>query len=170
MPLYCSFAGWSGSGKTTLLREVIARLSGGGYRVGAVKATHHDLRLDTPGKDSHSLREAGAEAVVLSEPTRTTVFLPAERLEGDRLGRLLAGLQIVIGEGCSFTRGLRFEVASGVEELSGLRRPVEELDAVVTDSAALSEAARRRGLEVFRRNEGREIAEFIGRRYESLGR
>ncbi len=169
MPLYCSFVGWSGSGKTNLLRAVIGQLVADGLRVGALKATHHDVRLDTRGKDSYSFCEAGAETVVLTAATQTTVFLPSEFLHGERLAQLFGGLQIVIGESRIFSEGLRFEVAAGVEELSGLKRPAEELDALVTDNGALADAAHRCGIEVFGRDQGRAVAQFIRRHYESLG-
>ncbi len=169
MPLYCSFVGWSGSGKTTLLRTVIARLSEDGLRVGALKATHHDLQLDTPGKDSHTFAEAGASTVVLAAASRSTVFLASDELHAGRLEQLFGPVDIVIGESRSFSAGLRFEVADGVAELSGLKRAVQELDALVTDDARLADSAHRAGLEVFRRDQGEAIARYIRARYESLG-
>ena len=60
-------AGWSGSGKTTLLAKLIPELVGRGIRVSTMKHAHHNFDVDTPGKDSHTHRMAGAtEVVVLS--------------------------------------------------------------------------------------------------------
>ena len=53
-------AGWSGSGKTTLLAKIIPRLVARGYTVSTVKHAHHNFDVDTPGKDSHVHRMAGA--------------------------------------------------------------------------------------------------------------
>ncbi len=169
MPLYCSFVGWSGSGKTTLLRTVIARLSADGLRVGALKATHHDVQLDTPGKDSHTFADAGASTVVLAAASRSTVFLASDELHAGRLSQLFGDVDIVIGESRSFTAGLRFEVADGVGELSGLKRAVHELDALITDDTRLADTAHRAGLEVFSRDQGVAVAAYIRKCYESRG-
>jgi molybdopterin-guanine dinucleotide biosynthesis protein MobB len=64
-PPMVSFAGPSGTGKTTLLEGVIADLKGRGYRVGAVKHDAHRIELDTEGKDSWRLRQAGADVTLL---------------------------------------------------------------------------------------------------------
>lgn len=58
-PLLC-FAAKSGTGKTTLLKKVIPLLRDAGIRPGLIKHTHHDMDVDTPGKDSYELRKAGA--------------------------------------------------------------------------------------------------------------
>ncbi|MBA4395254.1 MAG: molybdopterin-guanine dinucleotide biosynthesis protein B [Desulfobacca sp.] len=65
MPLIISIVGFSKSGKTTLLEKMIPILNDKGYTVGVVKHTGHDFPLDQPGKDSHKLRQAGAEGVAL---------------------------------------------------------------------------------------------------------
>ncbi|MEY2343098.1 molybdopterin-guanine dinucleotide biosynthesis protein B [Acidithiobacillus sp. IBUN Pt1247-S3] len=62
--------GYSGSGKTTLLCALIPWLRKAGLRVAAIKATHHDVRWDEPGKDSWRLQEAGAEPLLLVGPQR----------------------------------------------------------------------------------------------------
>jgi molybdopterin-guanine dinucleotide biosynthesis protein MobB len=65
MPLILSLVGFSKSGKTTLLEKMIPILKAKGYSVGVVKHTGHDFPLDQPGKDSHKLKQAGAEGVAL---------------------------------------------------------------------------------------------------------
>jgi len=170
MPLYCSFVGWSGSGKTTLLCTVIRRLTTDGFKVAAIKATHHDVRLDTPGKDSHCFAESGAQPVALAAGTETTVFLPSDERAERRLRRLLEDAEIVIGESRIFSEGLRFEVATGVGRLDELKRPHQELDALVTDDPDLARAAREAGLPVFGRGESAEVAVFIRERYEAFTR
>ena len=56
----------SGTGKTTLLRALLPRLRAAGLRVACVKHTHHSIEIDKPGKDSHSLRAAGDEQMLLA--------------------------------------------------------------------------------------------------------
>lgn len=65
------FAAYSGTGKTTLLSKVIPLLKQRGLRVAVIKHSHHDFEIDRPGKDSHQLRKAGADQVMLASPYRT---------------------------------------------------------------------------------------------------
>jgi molybdopterin-guanine dinucleotide biosynthesis protein B len=63
-------AGWSGSGKTTLLSKIIPRLVARGFTVSTVKHAHHGFDVDTPGKDSHTHRMAGATEVMVASGRR----------------------------------------------------------------------------------------------------
>ena len=67
------------SGKTTLVCELVREFTARGLKVATVKHTHHQHELDTPGKDSHKHREAGAAAVGILSPHMTAMFIPAER-------------------------------------------------------------------------------------------
>ena len=64
------FAAWSGTGKTTLLKKLIPILRAKGIRIAVVKHAHHTFDVDHPGKDSHTLRHAGAEQVMLASSKR----------------------------------------------------------------------------------------------------
>jgi molybdopterin-guanine dinucleotide biosynthesis protein B len=59
-------AAWSGTGKTTLLSALIPLLKARGMHIAALKHTHHSVEFDQPGKDSHTLRQAGAEQVLVA--------------------------------------------------------------------------------------------------------
>jgi len=63
-------AGWSGAGKTTLLAALIPELTGRGIRVSTLKHAHHGFDVDTPGKDSHTHRMAGATEVMVASEKR----------------------------------------------------------------------------------------------------
>lgn len=67
-------AAFSGTGKTTLLERVLPLLNEHGLRVGMVKASHHIIDPDQPGKDSYRLRQAGAQQMVLSTPQRSITY------------------------------------------------------------------------------------------------
>jgi len=62
--------GWSGAGKTTLIVKLLALLTAEGLRVSTLKHAHHGFDLDTPGKDSHSHRLAGATEVLVASGSR----------------------------------------------------------------------------------------------------
>ncbi|WP_437612579.1 molybdopterin-guanine dinucleotide biosynthesis protein MobB [Erwinia sp. V71] len=65
-----AFAAWSGSGKTTLLEQLIPLLKARQIRCGLIKHTHHQMDIDTPGKDSYRLRKAGADQVLVASQQR----------------------------------------------------------------------------------------------------
>ena len=64
------FAAWSGTGKTTLLSQIIPLLKAKGLRIALIKHAHHSFDIDHPGKDSHILRKAGADEVVIASKHR----------------------------------------------------------------------------------------------------
>lgn len=65
-----AIAAWSGTGKTTLLKAVIPTLCARGVRPGLIKHTHHNVDIDTPGKDSYELRKAGAAQTLVASSQR----------------------------------------------------------------------------------------------------
>jgi len=73
-------AGWSGSGKTTLLVSVMAEIIGRGLTVSTIKHAHHNLDIDSPGKDTYRHREAGASEVILLTSNRWALM---HELRGD---------------------------------------------------------------------------------------
>ncbi|MDH5679489.1 MAG: molybdopterin-guanine dinucleotide biosynthesis protein B [Nitrospinota bacterium] len=66
IPPVILFIGPSGSGKTIVVEKVIARLRREEIKVGAIKRSHHDVELDTIGKDSWRFKESGANPVLLA--------------------------------------------------------------------------------------------------------
>lgn len=69
--------GRKNSGKTTLIERLVQYLSARGLRIGTIKHTHHHHELDTPGKDSHRHRSAGASVVGIVARNMTAAFIPA---------------------------------------------------------------------------------------------
>jgi len=68
------FVAFSGTGKTTLLEQLIPALRQRGLRTALLKHAHHDLEVDTPGKDSYRLRKAGATQVMVASAKRWALF------------------------------------------------------------------------------------------------
>ena len=75
-----AIAAWSGTGKTTLLKAIIPALCARGIRPGLIKHTHHNMDVDTPGKDSYELRKAGAAQTLVASSQRWALMTetPAE--------------------------------------------------------------------------------------------
>jgi molybdopterin-guanine dinucleotide biosynthesis protein B len=62
-----AIVGHQGSGKTTLIERLIPALKARSLTVSTIKhAHHHPIELDTPGKDSHRHRVAGAAEVIVA--------------------------------------------------------------------------------------------------------
>ena len=94
--------GWSGAGKTTLLAKIIPLLVARGLRVATVKRAHHGFDVDTPGKDSHTHRAAGATEVLVASAKRWALMhenpVPQEPDLADLLERL-SPADLVLVEG-----------------------------------------------------------------------
>ncbi|WP_230845685.1 molybdopterin-guanine dinucleotide biosynthesis protein MobB, partial [Yersinia pseudotuberculosis] len=69
-PPLLGIAAYSGTGKTTLLKSLIPLLQQRQVRVGLIKHTHHNMEIDTPGKDSYELRKAGALQTLVASDCR----------------------------------------------------------------------------------------------------
>lgn len=95
-------AGWSGAGKTTVVTRLIPELGRRGVSVSTLKHAHHAFDLDTPGKDSHAHREAGAREVLISSERRWALMRELRDEPEAELPDLLARLSpvdLVIVEG-----------------------------------------------------------------------
>lgn len=58
-------AGHSGMGKTSLLERLVPELASRGLRVSLIKHSDKAIDIDRPGKDSHRLRAAGGNEVLV---------------------------------------------------------------------------------------------------------
>ncbi|MDH1171904.1 molybdopterin-guanine dinucleotide biosynthesis protein MobB [Pantoea agglomerans] len=99
-----AIVGWSGTGKTTLLQQVIPILGAKGIRAGLIKHTHHQMDVDTPGKDSYLLRKAGASQVIVASSERWALMCETPEKPSINLPYLLsrmdhATLEVVLVEG-----------------------------------------------------------------------
>lgn len=130
--------GGKNSGKTTLVTELVATLTAQGLRVGTVKHTHHHHELDTPGKDSHRHRQAGAAVVGILAPQLNAVFFQsnqehdaADRYE--RMSPLFDHCDIVLVEGHSRAEAPKVEVWRAANGSPPLAADDGSILAVVTD-------------------------------------
>jgi len=77
------FVAFSGTGKTTLLKQLIPLLKARGLRLALIKHTHHTFDVDTPGKDSYELRQAGAEQVMVASRHRWALMVETPQQTDD---------------------------------------------------------------------------------------
>ena len=166
-PTRIHIVGKKNSGKTTLVCELVAELIGRGLRVATVKHTHHHHELDTPGKDSHQHREAGAVAVGILSPRMTAVFVPTDGSEsGDgrylRFETQFADCDLILVEGDLQSTATRLEVWRSVISEQPYAATDRAIAAVISDDAA-SLCERADGIEVpvWPRSDVGEIANQI---------
>jgi molybdopterin-guanine dinucleotide biosynthesis protein A len=70
-PYEAALVGYQNSGKTTLASRLIPLL---GLKMAYIKRDAHRFDMDKPGKDTHTLTAAGAEAVSISDPAHRAVI------------------------------------------------------------------------------------------------
>ncbi len=130
--------GRKNSGKTTLVVELVEHLTSAGYRIGTIKHTHHRHELDTPGKDSHRHREAGATSVGILSQGLVAVFQPIST-DGETVDRYavlapsFATCDLVLVEGDSQTTATKVEVWRAATTFEPLANEDQTISAVITD-------------------------------------
>lgn len=97
-------AAYSGTGKTTLLKHVIPLLINHGVRIGLIKHTHHQMDIDTPGKDSYELRKAGAAQTIVASNQRWALMTETPAQEEPNIYELVgkmdaSTLDLILVEG-----------------------------------------------------------------------
>ena len=137
-PRRIHIVGRKNSGKTTLVCDLVRELTARGLKVATVKHTHHRHELDTPGKDSHQHRKAGAAAVGILSPQMTAMFFPAEREErGDhryeQFESMFADCDLILVEGDLHAAADRIEVWRNVVSERPYAADDSSIVAVVSD-------------------------------------
>lgn len=126
-------------GKTTLVRDLTAALTERGHRIGTIKHTHHQHELDTPGKDSHQHRLAGAACVGILSPQLNACFWNDPEVTGDdryeAFAPMFRNCELVIVEGDTQTGGDKIEVWRASQSDTPLAAGDDSILALVTDDA-----------------------------------
>ncbi len=135
--------GGKNHGKTTLVAELVQELSSRGYRVGTIKHTHHQHELDSPGKDSHKHREAGAAVVGILTRSLNAVFWQPDSAEfstsDDRyeaFSESFADCQLTLVEGDTQTDAPKIEVWRQSLGSEPLARTDPSIQAIVSHDEA----------------------------------
>jgi len=132
-----SIVGHSGAGKTTLIEQLVRTASRCGLSVATIKHAHHQVTLDTPGKDSWRYTQAGAEKSLLV--TQGGVQLISRPLPNQTPAMLaqqfLGDAALVFAEGFSHAPGPKIEVLRRACSTQPRCSPEQGLSALVTDVA-----------------------------------
>ncbi|MDG4551294.1 MAG: molybdopterin-guanine dinucleotide biosynthesis protein B [Candidatus Contendobacter sp.] len=158
-------SGWSGCGKTTLIVALIPRLRTRGLTVSTLKHAHHDVDLDTPGKDTWRHREAGACEVILVTGRRWALLRELRDEPEPSLIDLLGRLQpvdLVLVEGWKSGGFPKLEIWRPLGEDKSPRFPNDPTIVAVACDPPLDPARYGRpGLPALPLNDPDRIAEFI---------
>lgn len=156
MQAVLGICGYSGSGKTTLLEALLPLLTQRGLRVSVIKHSHHDVQLDSPGKDSFRHRQAGACEVMIVSPHRVGVFAETAReLTLDEQLARLSPCDLVLLEGQKSLPVPKLEVYR-----PALGKPVRYLDDRDVIAVA-SDAPLAAAIPVLDLNDADGVAHFI---------
>jgi molybdopterin-guanine dinucleotide biosynthesis protein B len=131
-------AGWSGAGKTTVVTRLIPELGRRGVSVSTLKHAHHAFDLDTPGKDSHAHREAGAREVLISSERRWALMRELRDEPEAELPDLLTRLSpvdLVIVEGFKRQAHAKLEIHRAANGKPPLHPGDSTIVAVASDTA-----------------------------------
>lgn len=161
MPIIISFMGWSGTGKTTLILKLLKEMTHRGYRLSALKNTHHALELDKEGSDSRRFHRAGAEGVGLSHDGGITLFLPPQEWTAELLNRCFPEADFILGEGLKTPGVFRIETAGDIQASEKLKGSPEVWNIVLTDSPALAEELRPTGITILPQKDIRPLCHLL---------
>lgn len=160
-------SGWSGCGKTTLISALIPRLRARGLTVSTLKHAHHDVDLDTPGKDTWRHREAGAQEVMLATGRRWALLHELREAPEPPLDELLIHLQpvdVVLVEGWKTGAHPKLELWRPTFEAPPPRFPEDPAIIAIACAPLLDPAAYGRPeLPVFPLDNVDDITDFIAR-------
>jgi len=133
-PLFI-FVGHSNAGKTTFVEKLLPALTRRGRRVATIKHAHHQVELDTPGKDSWRYKHAGAVlSMLVTTSTLQLVADAIEEREPQQLARRFLGeADLVLAEGFSRADGQKIEVLRRDGGKPARCTPADGLIALVTD-------------------------------------
>jgi len=151
-----AIVGKSGAGKTLIMEKLITEFKARGYCVGAVKHSHQAVELDAPGKDTWRFSQAGSDAVVVSSPSRITIFKNLNREPSLEQTVLLLGdsYDIILAEGFKTTRTPKIEVCP-TDKTEDMVCSESDLRAVISDGRLSVK------IPVFGRGEIVKVADFI---------
>jgi len=136
MPAVLSIVGKSKVGKTTFLEKLIPEIKRRGYRVGTLKHDAHDhFEIDHEGKDTWRHRQAGAQTVAISSPSRFALTKATEtELDIDTIiAAYFSKEDLVLTEGYKGGTKAKIEICRKELQSEPLCSKEDRLLAVVSD-------------------------------------
>jgi molybdopterin-guanine dinucleotide biosynthesis protein MobB len=120
-PVFIGVVGHKKSGKTTLVERLTAELTARKIAVGTIKMTTHDLKFDSPGKDTDRHRAAGSRVTLIKSHSEYALFTGPDHFNDDMLKAVFATCDFVLIEGDSGSSNPKIYVSDSRE----MRRDIE---------------------------------------------
>lgn len=161
------FVGYSGSGKTTLLVRIISEFHTMGIRTAVIKHAHHTIDIDTPGKDSYRLRQAGATQAIVASKHRWALMVetPVTGQEPSLVDLLMqldhTKLDVVFVEGFKHSAYPKIEINRSVLNNPLLYPEDQDIIALVTDQPYTSKKMEK--ITILDIDDPQQITQFIVR-------
>jgi len=163
-PPIVAVVGKSDAGKTTFLEKLIRELKQRNIKVGTVKHDVHGFDIDKPGKDTWRHAQAGADAVIISSPTKVAIIQKVEQeMSLDQVAELISNVDIILTEGYKRSDKPKIEINRRAHSTELLCAP-EELIALVSDTAWEI------GVPVFDLDDAIGVAALLEQKYGLAGR
>jgi len=132
-PPIVAVVGKSDAGKTTFLEKLLRELKNRKIKVGTVKHDVHGFDIDKPGKDTWRHAQAGADAVVISSPSKVAIIKKVEEeLTLDQVAEAVSDMDIILTEGYKRSNKPKIEI-SRTAHSTELLCTADELIALVSD-------------------------------------
>jgi molybdopterin-guanine dinucleotide biosynthesis protein B len=133
-PPIVAVVGKSNAGKTTYLEKLIKELKNRNVKVGTIKHDVHGFDIDKPGKDTWRHAQAGADAVILSSPSKIAVVKQVEQeMSLDQIAEFIFDMDIILTEGYKRSAKPKIEINRTAHSTELLCTP-DELIALVSDA------------------------------------
>lgn len=133
-PQIVAVVGKSNAGKTTFLEKLIRELKNRNIKVGTIKHDVHGFDIDQPGKDTWRHAQAGADAVIISSPSKVAVIKKVEQeMNLDQVAEYITDMDIILTEGYKNSTKPKIEI-NRMAHSAELLCSADELIAVVSDT------------------------------------
>jgi molybdopterin-guanine dinucleotide biosynthesis protein B len=133
-PPIVTFVGKSNAGKTTYLEKLIKELKNRNIKVGTIKHDVHGFDIDKPGKDTWRHAQAGADAVIISSPSKVAVIKKMQQeMSLDQIAEFILDMDIILTEGYKRSAKPKIEIYRKAHSTELLCNP-DELIALVSDA------------------------------------
>ena len=133
-PPIVAVVGKSNAGKTTYLEKLIKELKNRNIKVGTIKHDVHGFDIDKPGKDTWRHAQAGADAVIISSPSKVAVIKQVEHeMSLDQVAEYISDMDIILTEGFKRSAKPKIEINRMAHSTELLCTP-DELIALVSDA------------------------------------
>jgi len=156
-----SIVGKSDSGKTTFIEKLLPELTRRGYRVATVKHDVHGFEVDREGKDSWSLKQAGAHTTVISSPQKVALIRDVEQdlSLAELREKLIQDVDLILSEGYKKDVQPKIEIFRMEKHTELLCTQEDNLVAIVSDKEFNV------GVSCFFLDDVKGVADFIEKKY-----